>query len=210
MKKKPSDGYYDKYLYSRRLYREDIEYIIQHIQERNYPLTISDDQFEYETLEEVLSNRGFSPENLHIEVKYEGDSIRLFFSKRRINIHIWGVGDLRAVGFEIIDYLETRPKIVPEMIDPSKWLGVSFGLIIFSVLWDGIDKGGVPDEIGYFFVGTLLLSVITGLYKWTVPGLSLQRSHENFWRRNKDRVFLLIIGATLGALATYLAGLFSG
>lgn len=193
------------------VFREDLEEIIHSLEAKGMKIKISDQGFEYETLDEVISQRGERINELDIsgqEVNDNSGSLNICFSKEKIYINSWGTGAPRELLYEIHEFLRKRRSIKKILSNPFIWYSVAilaFNVYIFGFL-------GTTKNTPFYIHGLLVLAVITWpisyLYSRFLTTVRLTRHNEGgFFSRNREAIILLIIGAVLGGLTTFVVTL---
>ncbi|MBA3445914.1 MAG: hypothetical protein H0T58_13830 [Gemmatimonadales bacterium] len=201
-----SDGRYEAV----RLHLDDVEEIIDRFRQAELSVVISDGTYEYDTIEELRESRG-----THLG----------HFSVQRLKSIAGGAGGIASifVGFHgpRADLMCLHPENLGELpaeigaLLSRRSVGYStsgtFFLILTVTYLAGVVIFRSSPEVRTALLGAavgafLVFLVIT--LRRSRSGALLQRKHEGgFWKRNRDAVILLCIGALMGAVLTYLVNL---
>lgn len=190
-----------------RRYRADLEDILEISKTRGFNVRISDDDYEYETLDELREQRGdrvlkvvlnVSPDNssysaVSIEIEKDGVTVR---SQRDDNlVSLW---------HEIKDLLAKRVPWYARLMSPLGW-----ALIASVWLWNGPKRHELstfpPFLISIWFAFlffSVSMSIFSFWYQRTNRGVYLLREHEvlGFWDRYGEKISMIVLGAVLGVL----------
>ena len=209
MKKKPASIDDSKYFKGVRLFRDDIDVIMSTLEDKNYKFQVSDRDFEYTTLDELIENRGDRPS--FFQISGEGkektfNSVNIYFEKERIRLHSFGQESAKVLFSELRDIFETKYSRIYKWLNP--WVYFSASFLISAILWVtfGINPRAVDIPLLRVLVVIFTTAwAISGLYRYNTPQVVLSRRHEGgFWKRNADKIILLAMGAGLGILFNYL------
>lgn len=192
-------------------YREDLEEIIHSLQAKEMVVTISDSGFEYETIDELIKQRGTRPREIKIsgELKdrHNFGHITVSFSPGRVYVGFWGSGTPRELWYELFDFVNKRRSWGKRIFKPFFWGLVA--LIAFAIEIPGFFMGQFPKVTSLWaHLGLSLVIAIFPLsfaYSRAVPTVSLTRRNEGgFWKRNREALVLLAIGSVFGGIVTYI------
>lgn len=191
-----------QYLVTRgvRLFRDDIEELIDLLKARSLEVTLSDPTYQYETLQEVIDARGIKPRELSCEGKMADNgphrSVTISINRSFASISCWGE-TMTPIAFEVKDFLKQRIPWDYFVLNPVSWwlLGC-----VFLVPLVGLLRTDVTKQVE-FVIGLLVLVAIFGFHRWMNFGLVLRRHHEGgFLRRNGEAIALAAISALVGAI----------
>lgn len=188
-----------------RLFREDLisieEIITGELKPREYKLETA--KYEYEKVDLIPKDSGVVNE---FHIRTYSPVIFIDFSRNSARIYA-EEDDLITIGaFEkILKILKNRErKISLWSSKVALWVApILFGLSIPQI----IELGEIKSEKLWIALSVAVLAAICWivsfrriLYKFSVINLFFSNEKPNFFRRNKDQIILLIIGASLGAI----------
>ena len=192
-----------------RLYRGDVENIIDILKKAGLKITIGDAEFVYDSLDELKAEKGPAVGYLQLKGIEEGSGVKgitLTLSNRE-NASLWLYG--RHTSFEVCwhrlrDFLVSRRRWYYKVLNPwTAWI-----LVLLAGLFGVTLKKLFPSlgDAAYIitYVSTLSYWLIS-LYwsrKYPVILLHRQHEHESFWRRNGDKIVLVIVSAVVGSAVT--------
>ena len=182
-----------------RIYRDDLERIIGLLRDTNLTIKITDDSFEYETLEDLQRTRGNTPRVLRIDAQRSSGlgAMSLSMSDRMWHLYSYAEQSYEPAR-EIEAILKARQSSL-EVI-PIGWI-VGIGIVI-TTLTGQLKDLPVWLVLTLGVIGTVMLLFAGGLWLYSHfrTGVVLGYRHEaGFFARNCDNIFLLMIGATVGA-----------
>lgn len=211
MKKIPDSSSQLKFYEGIRLYRDDIELILSILSENEYAVQISDKEFQFESLDELINKRGIAPTYFEIAgSQKEGgyQSIGISFDKK-IYIHSYSNAQKtsKIVFAGIRDICESRMSKIYKILNP--WFYYFPAIIL---VWPAISLlvWGKENTLGDAWLpvlATVFLAawIISGLYRYVRRQVILRRRHEGgFWKQNSDRIWLLILGAVIGIFIKFI------
>lgn len=186
--------------------RDDIDFLIELFHHDVGQPVISDDHFEFDSLDEFIENRGIKPALLRIEsTMHEGGyrHISAEFEGNRVFLH----ASRNAPFHEVKEFLHSKQPWSYRVLNP--WLLFMLLIICANVL-NGIvniakiNKQDFPEWTVYS-LGILLAIALGGfIYRGFNFGLRLTRRHEGgFWKRNAEKIALTTIGAIIGAAVVW-------
>lgn len=189
------------------LYREDLSAIAEALTQDNGKLGIRTDEFEYDSIDELVSNSEDSLDGLSL--KREIPYVSVDFDSRG---GVWLYSEknsliARGIFAEIQEILESNRRfsyfVLRRFVEGSSWLGAA-GLGAFAA-------------VGYWREVTLsvLLLLINIAFLFVKPrsiiSRDLRAQTKNFWQRNSDQIVVALIAAVTGSIVTLAAtALFSG
>jgi len=201
--------------YPVNLYRDDFEQIINILSEISDQVEISDDDYEYESLDELINQKGLKPKKVfissyspHVVIDLEPHSIFLYRSNS-------DKGALYAYD-RIKEVLRKRRSILSRVINPA--VGIFFfSIFIFLIIFIPIDfvKSWFPNRWSRLSLIILLfgIPILSFFFKHgAFSSFFLIRFHErnNFFTRQKDDLIKIVIGAIIGVLLTLLVSILKG
>lgn len=188
------------------LYLGDIERLIRVGTDRGLSVTISDSTDEYENLDDLIENRGKRVKNLSLafagESKY--NAINLEIGESKISLRAPKDDKLLPAWHEMKSLIENRAPVQARYMKPTLWFFVEMGML--GVL----SQSNWPPSGSLIRIAMLLFPFVMGFYSAYYirisGGVYLQRQHEveGFWDRNADKIYLLVIGAVLGAVGQFI------
>jgi hypothetical protein len=212
MKKLVPPSYNSKRIEGLRVDLDDLELLIEIFRRDVGSTTLSDDHFEFESLEEFIAQRGTRPKMLEVGAKAETDSFKGIGVKFE-GSNAWLHGTNGTPFHEAKEFLNSRRPWTFRALDPFLWFMVSLlSLVVISVMAEIAKKeqGQIPDWPAYILFGAIGLSAIGFIYRRVDFGLRLVRSHERgFWARNAEKIGLILVGAVISTGITWLSKLLS-
>lgn len=197
-----------------RLFRDDIEYVIQLMKEHSLEVTIGDSSYNYDSLDDLIQTRGTRPKELICSAtgdRKEAVSIELSVDQRgRASLTEYSETGQHLLWYQLRDFLTKSVPWRYRFASPAFW-----GIAAFSLAYMDLQllTKPIPHAPRWLHPLVLLITLIwplTLLDRQLNFGLNLRRQHEGgFWRRNADKIALLIIGALIGAIATLLVQVFT-
>jgi hypothetical protein len=197
MIKKPSSSVGSKFYRGIRLYHDDIELILSILKENDFEVKITDKEFEYDSLDDLIDKQGVHPDNFSLYGEKTGDrlltvSVSISFEKDRISIFSHNLDKQKAyIAYtKIGEICETHESKVYKILNP--WIPL-FPLMFLSGFIN------LHSFILILVVLLLALSIVSALYRYSRYQVILRRRHiGGFWKQNSDRIWLLILGAVFG------------
>jgi hypothetical protein len=191
------------------LYREHLEHIIDIFSESCGKVEISDDEFEYENLDELKRIRGLRPKK--ISIRGRDPDVFLDLNRNYIYLH-------RSTSDQNSIYVY---KMVEDILQENKnLLGILFAapVLIVFVLGFFIVLKFVPSEvlkqwfpskvsaIAFLLVllGFPLMSLGTCFGGFSYISLNKKHEEKDFFYRNKEDIIKVCLGAIMGAIVTWL------
>ena len=195
MKPLPSSKDFYAFFGGVRVYRDDLERILGLMRHAGLTTTISDNTFEYESLDEFQKTRGNSPR----EMKIAGinsqpfGTISLSLSGRRWNLSSYNEQTL-GVAREIDEIIRARQSAVEHI--RSSWMAPIGG----SIALIGTSLTHISFRLSVAFVGIgaalLLCAVSLASYSYLRTGIVLKYRYETgFLSRNRDRIIVAVCTA---------------
>lgn len=200
MKKKPSERI--KSLWSIKLYKDDIEELLQLLSEYVFAVQLSDKKYEYTGLDEVQNARGDVIRDLNIVgTGSEGSRVQLRFSKAGTSLE---VSNHDEAFLKIVDLLRPRKRILLALISLAVTIPSIFGFAYYMT-------HRLTILAGIFFVlslsnGFLFMGALDGM----LSVVYLTRKHEapSFWKRNRDAIWIIVLTAVITALVSVASSYF--
>jgi len=195
-----------------RLYRGDVENLIDIITSAGLNLTIGDSAFTYDTLDELKAEKGSEISQLQIKgTDPEGSGVKgisLTLSNRKdAYLSLYGRRpQLEACWYRLRDFLAARHRWHQKLMNP--WIAWCF--VALAGFFGGILKltTSLRIESAYLLSFGIAISywicTLCWARKYPVILLNRQHEHESFWKRNGDKVILLVVGAVIGTVSTLL------
>ncbi len=220
MKKKETSSLFDNLRHKFPpipLYRSDLDEIVTIAQVRELRVQISDDKYEYESLDDLKENRGnrirrltltLTPEHsayTSITVEIDSDGVLLRSSKDDKLVLVW---------HEIREIIEKQAPWYARFMKPLSW---AYGALLF--LWLSPKKEQIREGLEWVasaWVGVgsvmIVLSLLSVLYLNRSRGVYLQREHEvqGFWDRYGEKLAFLILGTVVGVIGKVVSDKLSG
>lgn len=182
-----------------RLYRDDIEYILDRFQKKSLSAKITDSTSIYESIDEVIKYKGNNPVELFIEGtdNKKQELVNIKIEKAKVTIFSMGSESMFTFGFEMKDFISSKIILFFKIPLFIIWILAMISL----TFWAGLQKSWLI----WLCISLLVIWILAHIHRITYNGLTLSRKHEyGFWKRNKDKIILGIITAILGSLVTLL------
>ena len=214
MKKKPQDTAHKYEVFDGVvLYRGEIEYVIHTLAEALEDLSISDADYTYETLEELIEHKGYRPPSFAVSASKKGkllaSSVSLSFAGSRTRLQSWFYSQPDTLWYVLRDYLSSRVPWHFRVLDPMNWfLAMMLTLLLLFVLLVSAKEPAELLRPALSFVNAFFGFLIAGigvsfLARRFLYGVNLRRRHEaGFVKRNQDQIALVAIGSILGMVIT--------
>lgn len=195
-----------------RLYLDDLEHIVQMLKGRGFEVKLSDNDYEFDSLEEIKEYRGTKTSVLSINGKEDGSwhDISINFSKRNISLFRHGGDDqnILLIWHELKDFLNGKLYWHQRVLDLRIWgllLLLSPSFILYPMIF-GVSASLVKQLMWFLFPCILAPLIISFLWSQYFPGLYIDRRFRvlNFWQRNSDKIILLLLGAVVGFFLKWL------
>ncbi|GAA6146025.1 hypothetical protein [Thalassolituus maritimus] len=189
-----------------RLYRDDIEHIESLMLREELDISISDGEYVYESLDELIEKRGGRPKKFTIEGREDSPfgTYKIIISGARAAL----VGEHHSFSYELGEFLRNRVILKYKIFNPSSWV-LSF-IISLTAITAALKHYSDPSQFPkwpiylLFIIGTVC--IISPVYRRFNFGLKLVSRHgSSFWYRNKDQIILLALGGVFGMLGTVAA-----
>ncbi len=191
------------------LYLEDLEHLTEKALSNNFKISYSDDEFEFESIDEIKKYRGSKVRLLKILIGNEkyNKSIQIVYKKGVFDISSWMPTDeLKLLFIEIVDYIKSKHSVYINIMNPS-YTFFPWWFVLCSTPILLLFKQNILNVIYLSFLSILTIIILISISKkYCFSHVYFERRHsiENFWSRNIDKIILLIIGAFFGALAKWL------
>jgi hypothetical protein len=199
------------------LYLDDIEQIITLLNQVSGNVSISDREFEYDSLENFVKKVGNSPTNLTISCRNPSVSVR--FDRRESITASWLYAEAYHEDAETT-FLKLRELLYRRLNWANHIFRLDIALVLFIVVFliiplllSGILSQWIQDKstmivlLGSVFIYWILAFVLnTGL----LYSIKLIKRHEkqSFLQQNSGAIILLVIGAAIGEVIRWLAAFF--
>jgi hypothetical protein len=191
-----------------RLFREDIEKIIDLLQRLKYDVRLSDDAYFYSDLGELIEKRGKKPAKFFIESWSPSDKeeyISISFRRNKCFLNASGFGQSANMFCQLRDCLERARPWYYAFLNPLGWgWAIIFILAINAIV--GIATGSYSTNLAVvlYMLGTLLaLALLSLLNRRIYSGLYLVYHHEGgFFKRNANDLIVALLSALLAMLGT--------
>jgi hypothetical protein len=202
----PASGVMHRIIGPVRLSLDDIEELVHLFSVAGLTTSIRDGSYEYESLDDVKARRGLRPRHLTIVgvIKTSHHDFSLSLNGPEASVDTYSTSSFGALPLQIKDFLEERRPLLARLLHPWIWGGASWMSLSLSA-----STSALLTRIGLQALSVSApLFVASLLFHRYALGLTLRRRHEGgFLRRNLDQLWLLIIGALVGAAATFLLDL---
>lgn len=201
--KKINKNYHRSEFTNTMLYRDDIEYIIEMIKLPD--VVISYEDHEYSSLDQLIVYKGTEPSQLLLFARTENNSnaVRVAIDKKRVVVSGFGSESEKLNALEISKYVEGKVNIW-HMLFSFKYIFVIALTSLLTVLL--FAEGYIPPNqwpvLSQVVISILVvLAFLSLLFNYTRGYLTLKKKHEyGFFKRNKDKIIMLLIGTVIGTI----------
>ena len=199
------------------LYLSDLEEIVRIAQSRELEVKISDDKYEYESLDDLKENRGsrirkltltLAPANsayTSVTVEIDNDGVILRSPKDDKLVPVW---------HEIKDAIERQAPWYARFMKPLSWVYGALVMYLIPPKQEPVRESFEWFLNAWFSVAGLMLlfSLLSLLYLNRSRGVYLQREHEveGFWDRYGEKLVFVVIGTVLGVIGKVVSDKLSG
>ena len=179
-------------------------------QDMRFKCSFSDDQsqYEFESVDEVLKHKGPIIKELNAEFSQNGSGERIYihFARTLVSMVAYGKSNvLKALWLEFDSILSSRRTRIGMIHLPAFWGGIFTGALAAVVVLGAFMKTFNIDGLALLMLTAL--AFLYSMYNWANhPVIFLDHRHKlsTFWRRNGDKMIILIFGTVIGLLAKML------
>ena len=193
-----------------RLYLDDLEAINEILSQMEGSVTWTTETYKFDSLNELLDNYKLPAiHKLVIESRVPYVTIELRHFRSTVTVVSYEPRDEGI--FTQLNKILQNSQSKYQYLFSTKFFWIL--MIIFFLALYGIEPEIHPGIYGTYLALAFSLSFYGGwikAYKNTKIKLINRHEEKNFWARNKDQIILIVIGALLGSLLTYLIQLISG
>jgi hypothetical protein len=189
------------------LYLDDLKEILALASARFSEIEIQGEGYKYASLDDVISTKGRRPKELLIQFPPEPSMFHLHLGGSQKN-------SLETMTAES-DLFQSVKSLLEQRRRALNQFSLGFVAIVPSLLGLALmmrpsSEVGIPPLIEGVVIG-ILLFVPAALTLWLRQAedsffnqIILEKQHEadSFWKRNKDKIWLLLIGTLFGILGT--------
>lgn len=188
------------------LYFDDLEKIIESLNTLPGNVSLETDEYVYESLDDLSKHSDYEIYNLEISVG-EYNQLRLLLTPYAASLYIsHDNAEYRGVFEKIKEILMKRERIYRRFISTPWAVALSF-LAILLIILAAFTSLNILASV-YFtsvLLGAVVMTwVILERGKHSIIVLRRQANQISFWKRNKDQIWLLIIGTSIGVIGTIL------
>jgi hypothetical protein len=201
---------YGEHLKPATLYRDDIEKIVEALREISPTIKLSSDEYHFADLKELCeSKKDFFT---HLEIESENPYISAGFHRNKIWLFIYQDTPQSRGTFEkikrIINHRARLPLWVISILGTLS-AAISGGICLFWFLLRVFQNKWTSPTIiyGVFLIVCILWTwwmLYTLFYRYSIIIPKYRIEAPGFWKRNSDKVILVIISAVIGSLLTLL------
>lgn len=187
-----------------RLFRDDVDDIIHSMRQFSPEIELYDKVHAYDSIDDYLTNRGPKVDRLSISVYAPSPrtaSVRIEIKKNVVWIFSHGSLEARNLALELKDFFFKKRPFHFNLTSPWIWWSLAY----LSVIIDGQlkDRTATPYWIHSLVIILVLMAVAIYIHRRTYFGVYLRKRHEGgFWKRNRDQILLLLLGALIGIIGT--------
>jgi len=216
MKEIPRDDYH--YIFRPlRLYREDIDEVRGMLEKRCGQITISDESYIYNSLDEMKSRRGprvhllkLGAKNPYVSLSLGARKISRLYRDDSNSLYVSdGSNENEYLFLKVRDYLRTREAQLPRFV--NFWGILLVGLLVLPLnhLISHSHISALSRSIGatIVFCSLILYDLLFFVYAskgFSIVSLEPRKGHPSFWARNRDELVRTIIAAIIGGAITLL------
>ena len=193
-------------IYGIKLFRDDLDAIMDKLKEKLKDLTISDKSYSYESLDELAHSKGSKPPLLSLS-SYSQDmgSVSLDFAKSYVFVYASPGPVAQSLWYELKAYLLAKVPWHYRVLNPWIW-GTAFFFTssIGSAIIGRMPSGSqLPTWTMWLLLILLLAWLLSLLNRRLAYGVRLVRRHEaGFLKRNSDQILVAIVSSIVGVLLT--------
>jgi hypothetical protein len=188
------------------LYREDLIELMELLGTLGKSLQIHDGEYEYSSMEELLQNRKTPLSELHI---FSNEAQIDFNYKRPAGVTFVcpvNKSEEEALFLRTREFLDQRFNRWNYLLDVRVWaVFLTLSLALFLLFFQ---KSYPPDVMPLWVSIPLLMVVITAAplngYLLNLVTTNGRGERGLFWKTNKDKIFLALISALIGAAISWL------
>jgi len=189
------------------LYRDDLEKIIDFLSDGSDRAEISDNNYVYDSIDELLDQRGVKPKMISISSYSPYVSINL--KPRSVYLYRSDSEKDSLYAYDrIVEVLKRRRSILSRIFSPA--VGISFfSILLFLMIFIPTDliNTWLPDiwsrlSLVALLFGVPILSFFVNYGAFSSVVLLKSYEQKNFFIRQKDDLIKIIVGFVLGALLT--------
>lgn len=207
MKRLPEDLGLKKSFSPISIYFDDLEYIFEKANAQDLRTSIYDSEYEFDSLEELKEYRGQRLKFLTIKISKEEkfSNLSIQYKNGKLTLEIWPPRPEEEIKLLFYDFVRHFNLKWPLYIRMFNVLYTVWPVVIFFV--------GFPWALSYFsreinvvyfslFCLTTLVFIISLILNYFLFFLYLNRRHgiDTFWKRNSDRIILLVLGAVIATI----------
>jgi hypothetical protein len=197
------------------LYRDDIEELTAIITAATRSVSVSDGSYVFDSLEELITQRGTRPKTLILT----GGGHSVVIKIRRLSgfgctIYSSGSDETDVAFFKAREILKGKRTLLSRLFVPKFWVVALFASMVVGFLSTHMAMPGrlaVDRVSSYFFFFSMAMTgasffVASGF----MSGVNLARRHEatTFWSRNGEKLIIGLVSAILGIFAKSLFDFF--
>jgi hypothetical protein len=200
--KKVKDSKFENFPAS-SLYREDLEEIITLLKSGCKDVTISDGEYEFASLDELAQKHPTSLSRL--EIKGHPPYVSLSFRREPFNgtrLYASEEDAAEPVFLKVRELMRRKKRTICALFPPVFWMPA---FIIAQIGVRLLDTQEIHKAIVSLIVsiGMLLSLLFNGGFMFFISTKSVSQRGQ-FWETNKDKIFLAVISAIIGAIISWL------
>jgi hypothetical protein len=208
MKPLPRSKNVSVFLRGVRIYRDDVERMLTSMHEAGLTIKITDDTFEYDSLDELQKARGSSPRHLNIESSSRSEQISVSMSDR-----CWHVSSYSEQNYELARSMEAILKARQTRLERMPIMSMTVIGGSLAYLTTGADTN--PAWIKTTVLGVALVLTLCAGIMWLYihfrTGVILNYRHQaGFFARNRDKIIVSVCTALFLAALQIIIWLLTG
>ncbi|MHB8727360.1 MAG: hypothetical protein ACYC9Z_18615 [Casimicrobiaceae bacterium] len=168
---------------------------------RGMQTQITDDKFEYDSLEDLREQRGDRVMELDLTFSLKGltsESVQVKIRGAEVTLATSQDDPYLALCSQFQRVVEPRMSALAWLARPGRWFAAGV-VIIWSWLVLQAAKSPIAELLAYIGVGFIAICICAQLYVWSRRGAVLKKEHEvqSFWQKHGEKLAYIVLGALL-------------
>lgn len=198
-----------------RPHLDEVEDVVATLEIEGLAVSISDDSHEFASLREFIEHRGKTARKLQIAATGENaqrlQKVKVTFANGFVTLSRWASAENEGVWHRLVGYFQSRGGRFFKVAASPFW---GYLLLLTMISSGGIllNPDPLPQRIGIWLLVlvTVLWIVSTVISKYGQVIVLERRHSAGFWRRNRDQLVLILVGALIGSLITAVLAILTG
>lgn len=190
-----------------KLFRKDVNKIIEDYQNDGCEVSIMDLDYKYETLDDFVKNNGTRVKHLELSIKYDESIFGTDITFKGPYVNIRAQKKVHLAN-EVLEYLKPKSTILYYILHPWLWftiVAVSFAILppedFLSIV---VEKSF--DLKFYLFIGSIFALFISLIHHYYILGTNLEMQHNTGFARYRSEIIVGVITAVVVFVLTKLVG----